>query len=156
MFCLLFLSRICEEFKNIQERSLREPETSEDLIDMIAFVEKARTSGMVQLNDRITQSKDRLAYLIDVFLFTPEDIDLNCEVLTWPTRINPVFDKNEEVCSILFCISKIDCATVISVSLCNNTKKKLAPVHYYIRALRFPPTRRPSECKHRCQLAWCK
>ena len=106
MFCLLFLSRICEEFKNIQERSLREPETSEDLIDMIAFVEKARTSGMVQLNDRITQSKDRLAYLIDVFLFTPEDIDLNCEVLTWPTRINPVFDKNEEVCNISFCITK--------------------------------------------------
>jgi len=41
-----------------------------------------------------------------VFLFTPEDIDLNCEVLTWPTRINPVFDKNEEVCNISFCITK--------------------------------------------------
>jgi len=89
--------RICEEFANIEERALKEPDTSEDLIDMISFVEKARTQGMVQLNERITQSKDRLAYLIDVFLFAPEDIDLNCEVLTWPTRINPVFDRNEEV-----------------------------------------------------------
>ncbi|XP_052780138.1 dynein axonemal heavy chain 12-like isoform X1 [Mya arenaria] len=88
---------VCEEFANIQECALREPETSEDLINMISFVEKARTQGMIQLNERITQSKDRLAYLIDVFLFAPEDIDLNCEVLTWPTRINPVFDKNEEL-----------------------------------------------------------
>lgn len=89
---------ICKEFENIENRALKEPETSEELIDMISFVENARTQGMVQLNERITQSKDRLAYLIDVFLFTPEDIDLNCEVLTWPKRINPVFDKNEEVC----------------------------------------------------------
>ena len=76
---------------------MKEPETSEELIDMISFVEKARTTGMVELNERISQSKDRLAYLIDVFLFAPEDITLNCEVLTWPKNINPVFEKNEEV-----------------------------------------------------------
>ena len=44
------------------------------------------------------ESKDRLAYLIDVFMFTPKDIELNCEVLTWPARINPVFDENDVVC----------------------------------------------------------
>ena len=43
------------------------------------------------------ESKDRLAYLIDVFLFEPEDIDLNCEVLTWPKRIMPVFDDNDNL-----------------------------------------------------------
>ena len=64
---------------------------------MISFIEKARTAGMIELNDRISSSKDRLAYLIDVFLFTPEDINLNCEVLTWPKNINPVFESNEEV-----------------------------------------------------------
>ena len=25
------------------------------------------------------------------------DLDLNADVLTWPQRINPVFDKNEEL-----------------------------------------------------------
>jgi dynein heavy chain len=85
------------------DRALRDPETSEDLIDMIAFVEHARTQGMVKLNERITQSKDRLAYLIDVFLFTPEDIALNCDVLTWPKNINPVFDQNEEVRFTFYC-----------------------------------------------------
>ena len=52
---------------------------------------------MIALNQRITESKDRLAYLIDVFLFEPNDIDLNCEVLTWPKRIMPVFDENDNV-----------------------------------------------------------
>lgn len=95
---MFLVDSICEEFQTIMDRALKHPETSEELIDMITFVEHARTQGMVQLNERITQSKDRLAYLIDVFLFTPEDIALNCEVLTWPKNINPVFDKNEEVC----------------------------------------------------------
>ena len=96
----MFLTcRICEEFRIIQERALKEPETSEELIDMISFIEKARTAGMIGLNDRISSSKDRLAYLIDVFLFAPEDINLNCEVLTWPKNINPVFERNEEVLS---------------------------------------------------------
>ena len=43
------------------------------------------------------ESKDRLAYLIDVFMFEPRDIELNCEVLTWPKRIMPVFDENDNV-----------------------------------------------------------
>ncbi|KAK7101380.1 hypothetical protein V1264_019769 [Littorina saxatilis] len=86
---------ICEEFKVIQERALKIPETSEELQEMVTFVEQARTVGMIKLNERIKDSKDRLAYLIDVFMFTPKDIELNCEVLTWPTRINPVFDDND-------------------------------------------------------------
>ncbi|GFS01672.1 dynein heavy chain 12, axonemal-like [Elysia marginata] len=86
---------ICKEFHNIKERALAVPETSEELIDMLTFVENARTTGMIKLNQKITESKDRLAYLIDVFMFEPRDIELNCEVLTWPKRIMPVFDDND-------------------------------------------------------------
>lgn len=86
---------ICQEFEVIQERALRVPETSEDLTEMVNFIEIARTAGMIKLNERIKESKDRLAYLIDVFMFTPKDIELNCEVLTWPKKIYPVFDEND-------------------------------------------------------------
>ncbi|KAK6177269.1 hypothetical protein SNE40_015399 [Patella caerulea] len=88
---------ICKEFSEMMERALKDPETSEDLMDMLSFVGQARTMGMIKLNERIKESKDRLAYLIDVYMFTPEDIELNCEVLTWPSRINPVFDQNDEL-----------------------------------------------------------
>ena len=37
----------------IQERALKVPETSEELQDMVTFVEQARTVGMIQLNERI-------------------------------------------------------------------------------------------------------
>ena len=37
----------------MKKRALKEPENSEELMDMIAFVENARTLGMIKLNDRI-------------------------------------------------------------------------------------------------------
>ena len=96
--CMFLTLSICEEFTTIRDRALKPPETSEELMDMVKFTQEARTSGMVKLNERIKESKDRLAYLIDVYMFPAEDIELNCEVLTWPNRISPVFDDNDEVC----------------------------------------------------------
>lgn len=36
-------------------------------------------------------------YFLDVFLFAPEDIALNAEVLLWPKKINPIFDEHDDV-----------------------------------------------------------
>lgn len=36
-------------------------------------------------------------YLLDVFLFAPEDIALNTTVILWPKNINPVFDEHDDV-----------------------------------------------------------
>lgn len=36
------------------ERALKEPETSEELMEMMAFVENARTMGMIRLNEKIS------------------------------------------------------------------------------------------------------
>lgn len=101
----VFLPSICDEFQLIRDRALKLPETSEELMDMMKFTQEARTSGMVKLNERIKESKDRLAYLIDVYMFPAEDIELNCEVLTWPNRISPVFDENDEVCVLFRCLT---------------------------------------------------
>ncbi|XP_069101059.1 dynein axonemal heavy chain 12-like isoform X1 [Argopecten irradians] len=88
---------ICQEFTTMRDRALQDPETTEQLMDMMTFIGNARTVGMVDLNTRIADSKHRLAYLIDVYMFPPEDINLNCEVLTWPKRINPVFDDHDDL-----------------------------------------------------------
>jgi hypothetical protein len=42
-----------------------------------------------------------MQYLLDVYVFAQEDLDINSDVLTWPKRINPIFDQNDEV-SLLF------------------------------------------------------
>ena len=38
-----------------------------------------------------------MAYLLDMFLFPQDDIDLNTQVVLWPYEIGPVFDHNEEL-----------------------------------------------------------
>ncbi|XP_013387188.1 dynein heavy chain 12, axonemal, partial [Lingula anatina] len=88
---------ICDEFADIKARATKEPETSEDLMEMQAFVEQARTFGMIKLRERINECQQRLDYLLESYFFSQEDLDLNSEVLTWPQRINPVFDANDEL-----------------------------------------------------------
>ena len=66
-------------------------------MDMLSFVEKARTLGMIDLNERIKESHTRMSYLLDVHIFSDGDIQLNKDILLWPQKINPVFDKNDEL-----------------------------------------------------------
>ena len=47
---------ICNEFEIIAERALREVATTEELMEMIEFIEEARTNGMRQLNQRVIVS----------------------------------------------------------------------------------------------------
>ncbi|XP_053325574.1 dynein axonemal heavy chain 12 [Spea bombifrons] len=89
--------KICREFEMIKEQALKVPITTEDVIEEITFVEKVKTIGLVELKARIAESQRRMNYLLDVFIFTPEDLALNSVVLLWPQNINPVFDENDEL-----------------------------------------------------------
>ncbi|XP_063282951.1 dynein axonemal heavy chain 12 [Pelobates fuscus] len=89
--------RICTEFERIKEHALRAPVTTEDVIEAIEFVEQVKTKGLVALKAQIAESKQRMDYLLDVFMFTSEDLALNATVLLWPKKINPVFDENDEL-----------------------------------------------------------
>ncbi|XP_028906396.1 dynein heavy chain 12, axonemal isoform X2 [Ornithorhynchus anatinus] len=89
--------RICIEFERIKDNALRIPQTTEEMIQLVSYVEMARTVGIEQLNSRIKESYRQMAYLLDVFNFIPEDLMLNAKVLMWPRNINPIFDKNDEL-----------------------------------------------------------
>ncbi|VEL11339.1 unnamed protein product [Protopolystoma xenopodis] len=80
---------ICAAFEEIRERCRKEPTSSEELIEMIRYMEEARCQGML--------CREYLKYLLDVYQFSPEDIRLNSEVLTWRKRIYPEFDANDKV-----------------------------------------------------------
>ncbi|XP_006892348.1 PREDICTED: dynein heavy chain 12, axonemal [Elephantulus edwardii] len=88
---------ICSDFEAIREHALKIPETTEEMMELINFVEKARTYGVQELISRIMESKRRMNYFLDVYLFPPEDLTLNANVLLWPEKINPVFDENDEL-----------------------------------------------------------
>uniref|UniRef100_A0A671G5X3 Dynein axonemal heavy chain 12 n=1 Tax=Rhinolophus ferrumequinum TaxID=59479 RepID=A0A671G5X3_RHIFE len=89
--------RICSEFEAIKEHALKVPETTEEMMDLVSYVEKARTVRIQDLVLRIKESKRRMIYFLDVFLFPQEDLILNSTVLMWPWKINPIFDENDEL-----------------------------------------------------------
>ena len=43
-------------------------------------------------------SLKQLSYLLDVHTFSPEDVSLNQTTLTWPSKLNPIFEDSEQVC----------------------------------------------------------
>ncbi|XP_071816044.1 dynein axonemal heavy chain 12-like isoform X3 [Apostichopus japonicus] len=88
---------ICNDFEYMKERALKSPEGTEEMMDMISYVEKARIEGIQKLGDRISESKRRMNYLLDVYFFTSEHIELNRTVLLWPGKIAPVFEQNDEL-----------------------------------------------------------
>nr|XP_026690532.1 dynein heavy chain 12, axonemal isoform X1 [Ciona intestinalis] len=88
---------ICSRFETIKQRCLKTPEDSEEMMDMINFVKEARTTGVTELKERITESHKRLNFLLDVHMFSGDDIELNSTVLTWPKTIQPIFDANDDL-----------------------------------------------------------
>ncbi|KAK7490595.1 hypothetical protein BaRGS_00018198, partial [Batillaria attramentaria] len=82
-------------FEEIKRRALHVPETSEQLMEMVEFVADASIMGMFKLMQQIQEAYTRLKYLMDVHLFTADDIQLQTEVFNWPVLIDPVFDQHE-------------------------------------------------------------
>ncbi|XP_069721684.1 dynein axonemal heavy chain 12 [Phaenicophaeus curvirostris] len=87
--------KICREFEAIKECALKVPETTEEMMETIAYIKKAKTEGIQDLLLRVKESYRRMTYFLDVFIFAPEDIELNATVLSWPEKINPVFDEHD-------------------------------------------------------------
>jgi len=48
---------VCKEFETIAERALQEVATTEELMEMIDYIEEARTNGMRKLNQRVVVSQ---------------------------------------------------------------------------------------------------
>nr|XP_014432906.1 dynein heavy chain 12, axonemal isoform X1 [Pelodiscus sinensis] len=89
--------KICMEFETVKKRALKVPETTEEMMETIAYVEKAKTTGIQELLVGIKECQRRMNYLLDVYIFAPEDLALNATVLLWPQKINPIFDEHDDL-----------------------------------------------------------
>ncbi|XP_032050232.1 dynein heavy chain 12, axonemal [Aythya fuligula] len=89
--------KICREFETIKERALKVPETTEEMMETIAYIKEVKIKGVQDLLLRIKECCLQMSYFLDVFLFAPEDIALNATVVQWPTKINPIFDEHDNM-----------------------------------------------------------
>uniref|UniRef100_A0A8D3BVT1 Dynein axonemal heavy chain 12 n=1 Tax=Scophthalmus maximus TaxID=52904 RepID=A0A8D3BVT1_SCOMX len=88
---------ICSEFETIGEKALKVPENTEDMTQMLDFIQFTKTEGIAELNEKIKEAYHRLIYLLDVHIFEPEDLELNSTVFLWPQKILQTFELNDEV-----------------------------------------------------------
>lgn len=67
------------------------------MIELGEYMLHVKNKRMLQLTDEIENSKKHLLYIIDVHIFSQEDIILNTKTLGWPVKIRPVFEQNTEI-----------------------------------------------------------
>ncbi|XP_023257599.1 dynein heavy chain 12, axonemal [Seriola lalandi dorsalis] len=89
--------QICSEFEIIREKALKVPENTEDMTQMVDYINFTKTTGIAELNAKIKDVFSRVIYLLDVQIIEPEDLELNSTVFLWPKNIHHYFDLNEEV-----------------------------------------------------------
>ncbi|KAI8622787.1 dynein heavy chain and region D6 of dynein motor-domain-containing protein [Chytriomyces sp. MP71] len=87
---------ICESYERISARAMKIPNDTLELVELMKYVENARTKDVVLLRDEITKGKKRLDFLLQYAFLSEEDIKLNGVTFTWPTRILPVFELSKK------------------------------------------------------------
>ena len=92
-----FISRILRDYVSFKSRSLAEPGDSKEMMEMVAYMTEAKTTLLNSLEQDVQNSLKRLSYLLDVYDFTPVDMELNQTTLMWPKKLDPIFEQNEQV-----------------------------------------------------------
>ena len=100
LMCVLlycFICRIIRDYVSFKSRSLTEPGDSKEMMEMVAYMTEAKTTLLSSLEQDVQNSLKRLSYLLDVYDFTPVDMELNQTTLMWPKKLDPIFEQNEQV-----------------------------------------------------------
>nr|XP_045723438.1 dynein axonemal heavy chain 7 [Mirounga angustirostris] len=90
-------TRLCDEFEKIAEKALSTPPNTAELMEMKAYIQKVETTDMVELGQRLVDSKNCLAFLIECTNFSPADIRLNNNVFQWYGRMDEIFDEHRKI-----------------------------------------------------------
>ncbi|TPX33936.1 hypothetical protein SeMB42_g07413 [Synchytrium endobioticum] len=72
------------------------PVDTEELVDLAKYVEAVREKEVVELKDEIGRGGKRLEFLLQYAFLPDDDIKLNGVALTWPTRIQPIFELSRK------------------------------------------------------------
>ncbi|KAJ3049383.1 Dynein heavy chain 7, axonemal [Rhizophlyctis rosea] len=87
---------IIESYEKISARAMKAPSDTEELVELMHYIENARTKDVVALRDEINRGKKRLDFLLQYAFLSEEDIKLNGVTFTWPGRITPIFELSKK------------------------------------------------------------
>nr|XP_008115484.1 PREDICTED: dynein heavy chain 7, axonemal [Anolis carolinensis] len=90
-------TRLCDEFEKIAERALSTPSNTHELMEFKAYIEKVEEVDMLEMEQKLIEAKNYLAYLIECTNFSPVDIRLNNNVFQWYGRMGDIFEEHRKI-----------------------------------------------------------
>ncbi|KAJ3297193.1 Dynein heavy chain 3, axonemal [Borealophlyctis nickersoniae] len=87
---------ICESYEKISAKAMKAPSDTSELVELMNYIETAKTRDVIALRDEITRGKRRLDFLLEYAFLSEEDIKLNGVTFTWPGRIMPIFELSKK------------------------------------------------------------
>lgn len=94
---LVLCCRICGEYEQFRLKALKVPEDSREMMEQMAYMEEVKVDLVRKQWEAVQESLRCLTYLLDIHTFTPEEMEQNKVTLTWPKKLAPIFEENEEV-----------------------------------------------------------
>eukprot|EP00118_Oscarella_pearsei_P018868 m.196512 g.196512 ORF g.196512 m.196512 type:complete len:4008 (+) comp39530_c1_seq1:67-12090(+) len=88
---------ILNDFQEVSERAVTTPQTTEELMDMKAFMRDVESNKLVELDARVGKMKERLEFLIEYTQLAPSEVRLNRDVLQWLMRIPRLLDESQQI-----------------------------------------------------------
>ncbi|XP_044288081.1 dynein axonemal heavy chain 7 [Varanus komodoensis] len=90
-------TRLCDEFEKIAEKALSTPANTHELMEFKAYIEKVETVDMIEMEQKLIDAKNSLAFLIECANFSPVDIRLNNSVFQWYGRMGDIFEEHRKI-----------------------------------------------------------
>ncbi|ORZ39485.1 dynein heavy chain and region D6 of dynein motor-domain-containing protein [Catenaria anguillulae PL171] len=87
---------ICDQYEKISNKLMKTPQDTEELVDLIKYVDTVKDREIAQLRDEIMRGKRRLDLLLNYAFLSEDEIKLNGVTFTWPVRILPILDLSKK------------------------------------------------------------
>ncbi|XP_009641827.1 dynein heavy chain 7, axonemal [Egretta garzetta] len=89
--------RLCGEFERISEKALTTPSNTQELMELKACMQKVETRDMLELEKKLMDAVNCVAFLIECVNFSPADIRLNSNVFQWYARMPDIFEEHRKI-----------------------------------------------------------
>ncbi|XP_021255790.1 dynein heavy chain 7, axonemal isoform X4 [Numida meleagris] len=89
--------RLSDEFERISEKALTTPSNTQELMEIKACIQKVETQDMLELEQKLVDALNYIAFLIECVSFSPADIRLNRNVFQWYARMPDIFEEHRKI-----------------------------------------------------------
>ncbi|XP_041928965.1 dynein heavy chain 7, axonemal isoform X2 [Alosa sapidissima] len=90
-------TKLCAEFEKIAEKALSTPPSTQELMELKAYVKTVESKDIPVLESKLLESKTRLCFLVDYVTFSPLDIRLNRQPFQWQSRMPSIFEEHQKI-----------------------------------------------------------